>query len=957
MDFARVVFLFTDIEGSTQLWQKHAAAMPEALARHDRMLSAVILDHGGSVIKSLGDGLMAVFTGGQPLHAALEIQRQLQAADWAPIEILRVRIGLHTGPAEQRGQDYFGLEVSRTARVMAAAWGGQVLLTPQVLETCPLPPGASIQNLGVHLLKDLFEPQAILGLVHPDVLSDFPPLRSLSAQPNNLPQQTTPFIGRQADLQTLLQNLAQPDCRLVTLTGPGGMGKTRLGIQAAAEAIGIFPQGVYFVPLAPLQSPGLVPGAIADALKYSFPQGAELETQLINYLASRRLLLVLDNFEHVIPAADFVTRLLAGAPQASLLVTSRERLNLQVECIYELGGLAAPTSPDATVFEDFEAVELFLAYARRAAPDVQLTPADYPAITTICRLVGGMPLGLQLAAGWARSLSLTEIAQELQEDIELLESTQRDLPERHRSMRAVFEYSWNLLDPQERAAFAALSIFRGGFTRPAAKAVCSLSTPVLTRLVDKSLVQHDSSGRYQVHELLRQLAAEKLAENPAAAAQTAERHARHFASWVENQIPKWSMAQAARDLDNFDEEIDNLRQSSRWAFQTGAWEYLRQQNIGWMIYGQLRSKYMESYQFFSQSIACLDRLLQAGGQDAETLAQQELTCAELLVNEGWFLLRLGRLEAALAAAKRSRAIFQRLPRRWRDIPGTDPLLVEAIIASVHGDFEQAVSLGKAAYQAALERDEPSNRAEACYTLIGALAGGGHFAEALEYGAEGLRLLDSQVNFPWFRAYLLNEMGLAWQSQERYAEAQACFAESRAIRSRFNDPEGMAVTALHLGQLAWLQGDRSQARQDIEQALATYREIGDPGGRARALLGLGQLALDEQNWATARRCLQEALRMAVEIQFVPVTLAILVEVGILWLRTGGSGRAGDKLRTSPASSDTAQPGLALLAEASAHPSLPQDARRRGQAAIGGAALPPASRTELFELARAALAQLA
>lgn len=903
-----LTFLFTDIEGSTQLWQTHRDSMPANLTRHDAILNEEIAKHGGQIVKHLGDGIFAVFDNGQPLHAAVAVQRRFRQEKWGPPGEIRIRMGLHAGHAEQRGTDYFGLSVNRAARVMAVGWGGQILITPDVLRYCPLPPDARTEDLGVHLLKDLAEPQPILGVCHPDLIAEFPALRSLSAQPNNLPPQTTPFIGREDELGDLTRLLDERDCRLITLIGPGGMGKTRLSLQVAAEEVGQYSHGVYFVSLAPLGSPRLVPNAVADALKYSFPQGEDLKEQLVGYLKQKQVLLVMDNFEHVVEGAGLVADLLREAPDVRVLATSRERLNLQAECVYELAGLDTPDNVDATVFEEFEAVEMFVAYAQRAQPGFTLDPADRPAVVSICKLIGGMPLAIQLAATWVRSLSLREIADELKADLDFLSTSQRDLPERHRSMRAAFDYSWNLLSEDEKSSFARLSVFRGGFTREAAKAVAGVSLPVLSSLVDKSLVQHEMTGRYQMHELVRQYAAEKLADQPGEPERVAESHAAYFANWMDQQTPAVSTARTTDVVKPWDADLDNIREAWRWAVGARHVAILAQlsEPIHW--HGQLRARYLEA----CDMLEAADRSLSSG-----PLARDgELALADLLVYLAWFRIRLGRLELSRESALRAQGIFDRLQTPPPPSAGVYPLLPLSIIASIVGDFDEAERLGLDGYQQAVKRNGRADIMQACYVLISAYGGQGRYDEARRYGEEGLKVAEL-IDSHWFKAYILNELGRIAQAQGQYEQARSYFQQSHDIRREFDDPEGMAVALLHIGELALLHGDRDEARRCFTRGLEVYRDLGDQGGLADTLHGLGSLALADGDLPAARQHLREALQIAAGMSFVPLMLSMLADIGTYWI----AARQPDK-------------GLDALALAATHPASGPDVKNRAQDALKG-----------------------
>lgn len=503
--------MFTDIEGSTRLWEENRTAMSPALKRHDEILKGHVDKHGGRVIKSTGDGILALFDGGEPLACALAIQQAFGEEKWAEeIGELRIRMGLHTGTYEERSGDIFGPDVNRAARVMDAAWGGQILITEQIRKIHTLPNGAWVEDFGGHVLKDLKETQHLYGLMHPELKQEFPPIRSISDKPNNLPRQDTEFIGRQAELTLIYKRLSRKDCRIVTVVGPGGIGKTRLGIQVSAEYIERYPHGVFFVPLAPLSSvDGIIP-AIASSLKIPLQEGTSSLDQLLNYLKGKKMLFVLDNFEHLIDGAGLLREIIAGALDVQLLVTSRTRLKLKAECVYKLGPMRAPNGGSEEAAEDYEAVQLFLDYAQRSQPNFELTKDNSPYVFEILKLVSGIPLGIQLAANWVNVLSPKEIVEELKIDLDLLESDLVDMPERQRSMRGAFDYSWRQLDEKEKDALIRFSVFRGGCTTDAARGVTGASLKTLKGLVDKSLLRKNTLGRFDLHELIRQFLHEKL---------------------------------------------------------------------------------------------------------------------------------------------------------------------------------------------------------------------------------------------------------------------------------------------------------------------------------------------------------------------------------------------------------------------------------------------------------------
>ena len=497
------VFLFTDIEGSTQLWEKRASEMSSALILHDTIVQENILVYGGRIVKHTGDGVFAVFDGGEPLRCALEIQKGLQRADWGDIGEIRIRMGLHAGVAERREDDYFGPVINRTARVMGTGWGGQIVVTPETVQECALPGEAQLRDLGVHMLKSLDEPLQLYGLVHPDLaLQEFPSLHSLSAHPNNLPIQPTNFVGREDELKEIGTLLENPACKLVTLVGLRGTGKTRLALQMAAERIEEYSHGVYFVPLASTKSPDLLVSAIADALKFTFNSQEDPKVQLLNYFKEKSVLLVLDKFEELVERADILSDILQAAAKLRIIVTSQERLNLREEWVVEVGGLKYPPPGTVEGAEEYSALQLFLQGALRVKPDFSLTGEQAPHVVRICELTGGLPLGIELASAWTRIFSSREIAQEIERSIDFLGGSLRDASGRAGSLRAVFEHSWSILSAEERDVFRKISVFRGGLRREAAQQVAGdpvsplalLTT--LSSLLDKSLLRRTSSGRY-----------------------------------------------------------------------------------------------------------------------------------------------------------------------------------------------------------------------------------------------------------------------------------------------------------------------------------------------------------------------------------------------------------------------------------------------------------------------------
>ena len=440
-----LTFLFTDIEGSTRLWEHDAPAMQAALARHDEILRDVIEERGGFVFKTVGD---AFPTAPDALEAAISAQRALHTGSQDEESLLRVRMAIHTDAAEERGGDYFGPTLNRMARLLSAGHGGQTLLSlpAQELVRDQLPAGAELRDLGEHRLKDLARPERVFELLAPDLPAGFPPLRTLERRPNNLPMQPTPLVGREREVAEVAERLRSEEVRLLTLTGPGGTGKTRLALQASADLLEEFEDAVFFVALATITEPQLVPSTIAEPLGVEESAGQFLMESLKGYLHKKHLLLVLDNFEQVLEGAAVVGELLAACPKLKALATSRIPLRLYAEQEYPVPPLALPDPrvlPPLEVLTKYEAVRLFVERARAVKADFEITNESAPAVAEICARLDGLPLAIELAAARVRLLSPHDMLTRLGNRLKLLKGGPRDLPTRQQTLRGTIEAVMN----------------------------------------------------------------------------------------------------------------------------------------------------------------------------------------------------------------------------------------------------------------------------------------------------------------------------------------------------------------------------------------------------------------------------------------------------------------------------------------------------------------------------------
>ncbi len=461
-----VTFLFSDIQGSTRLLESLGDGYAGVLQRHRQIVRDTFAAQGGVEISTEGDSFFAVFPRAQDsVSAAVAIQRDLAREEWPNDAIVRLRIGLHTGEGRLSGTDYVGMDVHRAARIMAAAHGGQVLVSDATRESVEsqLPTGIELRDLGEHRLRDLSGTERLFQIVADDLPDEFPVLRSLNAVPNNLPMQSTPMVGRATERAAIREHLESARVRLLTLTGPGGIGKTRLGLQAAADAIDRFPDGVYFVDLSPARDAPAALDAIVRAVGMTMPGREEVLTEIGEQLRGRQMLLVLDNFEQVMSAADDLATLLGQCPHLKVLVTSREALRIRGEQLFTVAPLSLPAVGADGISADeastFEAVRLFIERAREAEPRFELTDANAGAVARICAQLDGLPLAIELAAARLRLFSPEELNRRLQTRLEVLGGGARDLPERQRTLRSTIEWSYELLDADERSIFQLLSLF------------------------------------------------------------------------------------------------------------------------------------------------------------------------------------------------------------------------------------------------------------------------------------------------------------------------------------------------------------------------------------------------------------------------------------------------------------------------------------------------------------------
>lgn len=835
-------FFWTDIESSTRLWQEHGEKMTQVLAQHDAILQATIQELGGKIIKHTGDGFFSIFENRQALACAIQAQSMLMKQDWGEIGEIRVRMALHHGVAEQRGGDYFGPEVNRTARILSAGWGGQILISAQALKSVDMLPETTLEDLGAHMLKDLEQPQHLYAVHHPTLPAmTFPPLRSLSSRPNNLPPQATPFIGRAEEVQAICQYLHNPDCRLLTLVGSGGAGKTRLALQSAATLIEDFPDGVYLVPLAPLESPLWLSAAIAEALHFTFYTNKDPERQLARYLEDKHLLLVMDNFEHVLTAAPLVGELLQAAPNCKVLATSRERLHLQGEHVLKIQGLSTEQEDDSDV------LRLFQQSARRVLPDFRLQPENLSTVRAICRLVDGLPLGIELAASWMNVLSCEQILSELQANLDAIESRKQDIPERHRGLRQVFEYSWQLLTDEERAALQALSAFPGSFTLEVAREGVGLPLTLLASLVEKSLVQKGNQNRYYILNTVRGYAQEK----GGIAQATRQRLCRYYANWMQVQSEALQTNGQQQALRLVGEEIHNLRTFWGWIIAESHFEHMEAFAIGLYYFYNIQAWYKEGHTTFREAVNALQRH-RPPTRDLDETRRRVL--GRMLAYWAAFEIHLRHLQEAEIRLKKSLQLARSIGHAGLMGFALDKL---GRIADARGDYQAASEY----YAQALQYYESSHDEPGIAMALDHI-GYAHyrmaqFGPAQEYFTRALTYYQRLQN-EWGIATCVNNLGNIAYMLGDYFTAQQHYTTSRGLRKAIGDQHGYATTCINLGLLMRTQGDFEKARHYVQEAANTFAAIGDQRGLGRAWMTQGEITRVQHDFAQARQLLKRSI---------------------------------------------------------------------------------------------------
>ena len=847
-----VTFLFTDIEGSTALWEAQPQEMRAALAQHDAILRRAIEDCGGQVFRTAGDAFFAAFDAApSAIAAAARAQQELAAAHWPTASPVRARMAIHTGFAEVVNGDYVGASLNRIGRLITASHGGQTLLTQatEQLARDSLPGDARLVDLGQHRFRDLVAPERVFQLSISGLPDYFPPLKTLNATPNNLPVQLTSFIGREHELEAIRSLLS--DTHLLTLTGPGGTGKTRLALQSAAESAERYPDGVWLVELAPVVDPALVPQTIATALNLRASSSQPPMEQVLSAVRGKDLMLVLDNCEHLLDAcAQVVDLLLKNCPNLKMITSSREALGIAGEVSYRVPPLHLPeweNFDDLEALGQVESICLFVKRAQAASPAFTLTRQNARAVVQICRRLDGIPLAIELAAARVKLFSAEQIAARLDDRFKLLTGGSRSALPRQQTLQAAIDWSYTLLSEKEKILFRRLSVFAGGWSYDAAEAICTDETDIdpyelmdlLAQLINKSLVLADDQGeeaRYRTLETIRQYASEKLVE-AGEAGRLRERHLAYFADQAiqRGQVTLFFTARDSNEYRWLDREVDNLRLAEEWAAEHDPVRALQMAAIYplWLLYGLSGEKIEYLHRVRARFLSLPEK------DEVDSKNNQELLALSW-VAEGTALMAQGNYAGSIAAMNQGLAVARPIHADRMMEPMLGQLSV-AYLLTGQMELASAASQEGLALVRRLEDRQMLGlfltvQARHVYKQQG-------YAAALQVYQRTMAEMGIEKEH-YGHAWVLMGMGTLAVLAGEYADAIRFAEESYLLFEQNNNHQYLNVSRSTLADVARLTGEYSRAVSLYMEIIADWMVIGNRGAVARCLECLASIALHQ-----------------------------------------------------------------------------------------------------------------
>jgi len=832
-----ITFLFTDVEGSTALWEKYSNAMSEVLSRHDEVLRTAIKAHNGHVFKTVGDAFHATFsTAPDALEAALEAQRVLLHEEWPETGPLRVRMALHTGAAEEREGDYFGPSLNTVARLLSAGHGEQILLSLATRELVRdrLPEESGLRDLGERRLKDLSSPEHVFQIIAPGLRSEFPPLNTLDVRRNNLPAQPTPLVGREKELNDVLALLRSPDVRLLTLTGPGGTGKTRLGLQAAAELTDEFEDGVFFVALTAIADPTLVAPTIARTLGLTESGDQPPEELLKGYLRDRQTLLMLDNFEHILESAPLLDALLSAAPNMKVLATSRIPLSLYGEHEFPVPPLSLPdpqSLPPVESLTEYEALRLFVERAKAIRPDFSLTQENAPAVVEICARLDGLPLAIELAAARIKLLPPQAMLPRLGNRLKLLTGGARNLPERQRTLRNAIAWSYEMLDEGEKMLFARLAVFSGGSTLEGIEAVCDPRGDLpmdtlegVSSLLDKSLLrQEEEPGeepRLVMLETIREFALEKFEETTDAGA-IKRAHAEYFLALAEQAEPRLWGPEDAAWLDRLEREHDNMRAALSRALEASSAELAVRLGGALRWFWNMGGYYGEGRSWLEAALA------KDGSASAEARAK-------VLEGVGWLANQQGDLDRAEATAEEGLKLSAEAG--LGAVVTADLQNVLGDVARHRGDYERATALLEKSLALHREATDTRGIAWSLGNLANVASDRGSYERAKDLYEEGLTLARDLGGAELLGAYLIS-LGDEYLLEGNPERATELNEEAVGLYRKRRRGSLLQAALDNLGWSALIERDHQRSEDLFVESLVLSKDLGDKLVGSESIEGL------------------------------------------------------------------------------------------------------------------------
>jgi len=693
--------------------------------------------------------------------------------------------------------------------------------------------------------------------------------------PNNLPVQTTSFVGRIQELLEISELLSNPHSRLLTLTGLGGIGKTRLAIESGFRQLehSPFADGVFFVPLAGLNTSEFLLNTVADGLNFSFYGQTPPETQLFNYLQEKRLLLILDNFEHLIDKAILVSNILKAAPRVKVMVTSRERLNLQEEWLFEVKGLSFPASSSSTELENYEAVRLFTERATQIRQSPFLKE-DEPVIAQICRLVEGMPLGIELTTAWTRLIDCRQVVVELEKSLDFLASPSRNIQPRHQSIKAVFEHSWKSLSLKEQDVFQKLSVFRGGFTLEAAQCVAEADLLNLNALLDKSMIFQVQSGRYAIHELLRQFAEEKLREKEGRHESIRDKHCKFFVNFLYEKNDTWTTKDQLNSLELVKIEIENIRIAWNFSCKMNKTSETNKalESLNWFY--TIKSDHREWLDSVDKVLQYIDKQDNAISKNHDLILLQ----ARLLMVQGYNLLHLGFMIDAKKLIKKSLKLSCEINNKTESFRAVVRL---AQIERLLGNYLKAIELQY--YCLAFSKKNHSVFTNTCYIELGVLFFHlGQYEKAIQYYKKAMYTNYKRGDL-WGLAIIYNNLAEIFRLFGEYDKSLDFNKKSLQTEEKFGNKWGIAISLKNLGQIQISLGNYYEARKLCKESLTIEKELGDLKAISRSLEQLGRIAYRSAHYQKAKNLLQESLEISRSNQDQWTSAKSLIILGLVAIK--------------------------------------------------------------------------